>query len=204
MRLFTCSGHAHTQHVGRMAKILLIGGSGFLSGTMARCALREGHEVWTVTRGQRTPTPGTHAIVADRKDRQAFACVFAAFDQTWDLVIDCIGFNAEDARQDIEVFANRARHLVFISTDFVLSPLNRPWKVDETYSVWNDTDYGIGKRAAEEVLLEFSPRGDRGSMQVTVLRPCHIYGPGALLGCLPKHGRDPQLIERMFAAIRFN
>jgi nucleoside-diphosphate-sugar epimerase len=180
-----------------MAKILLVGGSGFLSGTMARCAIREGHEVWTVTRGKRAAIADVHTIVADRKDRTAFASIFAAQRQTWDLVIDCIGFDADDAKQDIEIFASRARHLDFITTDFVLSPENRPWKVDETYERWNDTPYGTGKRAAEEVLLEYSRRADASAMRATILRPCHIYGPGSLLGCLPKHGRDPELIDRI-------
>jgi nucleoside-diphosphate-sugar epimerase len=173
----------------------LIGGSGFLSGTMARCALREGHEVWSVTRGKRAMITGVNPIVADRKERSAFACAFASNDQRWDLAIDCIGFDANDAKQDVEVFADRAKHLVFISTDFVLSPIDRPWKVDETYAKWNDTPYGTGKRAAEEVLLQRA--NESGSMRVTILRPCHIYGPGSLLGCLPKHGRDPQLIDRI-------
>jgi nucleoside-diphosphate-sugar epimerase len=195
--ILTCDDLRHRQHVRIMAKILLVGGSGFLSGTMARCALREGHEVWTVTRGKRPSIAGVQPIVGDRKDRPAFAGVFATLRQTWDLVIDCIGFDAGDAKQDIEVFANRARHLVFISTDFVLSPDNRPWKVDETYERWNDTPYGSGKRAAEEVLLEYSRRADASAMRATILRPCHIYGPGALLGCLPKHGRDPELIDRL-------
>jgi len=173
-----------------MAKILLIGGSGFLSGTMATCALRDGHEVWAVTRGKRSPATGVQAIVADRKDRDAFAQAIREQKQSWDLAIDCIGFDAEDAGQDVEVISPLVQHLVFISTDFVLSPVDRPWKVDETYDKWNDTAYGVGKRAAEELLLsQIEP--------VTILRPCHIYGPGSLLGCLAKHGRDPQLIERM-------
>ncbi len=180
-----------------MAKILLIGGSGFLSGTMARCALREGHEVWVVTRGQRALIPGTRAIVADRKDRGAFVSAINEKKQTWDLVVDCIGYNADDARQDVDAFATRAKQLVFISTDFVLSPVDRPWKVDETYARWNDTPYGVGKRAAEEVLLEYARQSSPSTMHATVLRPCHIYGPGSLLGCLPMHGRDPQLLDKL-------
>src|SRR5262245_58255017 len=55
-----------------MAKILILGGSGFLSGTMAREAVGEGHEVWVVTRGQRPLLAEVQAIVADRKERDAF------------------------------------------------------------------------------------------------------------------------------------
>jgi nucleoside-diphosphate-sugar epimerase len=178
-------------------KLLLLGGSGFLSGTMARCALRDGDDVWVVTRGQKKLPDNVRAIVADRKDRPALAGAIAASNQHWDLVVDCIGYTGEDATQDVEVFANRAGHLVFISTDFVLSPVDRPWKVDETYAHFNDTAYGIGKREAERVLQSYAASSDSSQMRATVLRPCHIYGPGSLLGCLPKHGRDPELPDRI-------
>ena len=101
-----------------MSKVLILGGSGFLSGAMAKRALQEGHEVWTVTRGQRPmKIQGTHTIVADRKKHPEFAAAVEKSGQTWDLVVDCIGFSADDAKQDVEVFSHRAKHLVFISTD---------------------------------------------------------------------------------------
>src|SRR3954462_6391474 len=116
-----------------MSTILLLGGSGFLSGTMARSGLRDGHEIWIVTRGHKPAQEGVRAIVADRKDSERFAASVAEHNQHWDLVIDCMGYSGDDAKQDVQVFAGRAKHLVFISTDFVLSPVDRPWKVDETY-----------------------------------------------------------------------
>jgi nucleoside-diphosphate-sugar epimerase len=36
-------------------------------------------------------------------------------------------------------------------------------------------------------------------MPWTIVRPCHIYGPGSQFGCLPLHGRDPRLIRRLQA-----
>jgi nucleoside-diphosphate-sugar epimerase len=175
-----------------MADILLLGGSGFLSGTCARSAIREGHRVWTVTRGQRPMTPGTKSIVADRKDRPAFAKAIQSAGAQWDLVIDCIGYSGDDARQDINCFTGRAKHLVFISTDSVIDPFSRPWKIDETYAKFHNSPYALGKREAEEVLLASS-----GELPITILRPCHIYGPGSQLGCIPQASRDPQLIDRL-------
>ena len=180
-----------------MAKILTIGGSGFLSGTLVREAVRDGHEVWTITRGQRPLPQGVKSIVADRKDRAAFAEAVKKSDARWDLVVDCIGFNADDAKQDVECFADRTAHLVFISSDFVLSPFDRPWKVDETYDRFHDSGYATGKHGAEEVLLARS-KSSRDPL-ITILRPGHIYGPGSLLGCLPLHGRDKNLIEHLRA-----
>jgi hypothetical protein len=40
---------------------------------------------------------------------------------------------------------------------------------------------------------------DTGDMAWTIVRPCHIYGPGSRLGCLPEHGRDERLLERLRA-----
>ncbi len=175
-----------------MADILLLGGSGFLSGTFARCAIQEGHNVWTVTRGQRTLLAGVKAIVADRKDRAAFAAAIQSTNTRWDMVIDCIGFTGDDARQDLECFTGRADHLILISTDSVINPTIRPWKIDETFASFHNSPYAIGKRAAEEVLL-----GGSGKLPFTILRPCHIYGPGSQLGCIPQASRDPQLIDRI-------
>jgi nucleoside-diphosphate-sugar epimerase len=161
---------------------------------MARFGAARGHRVHTLSRGNKAlPHPGTAtALVADRNDPPAFAAAIERANVTWDLVIDCIGFTADHARQDLDLFATRAKHLVFLSSDFVCSPLDRPWRLDETFDRFDTAPYGAGKRAAEELLLAC-----RGDMAVTVLRPCHIYGPGSLLGCIPLHGRDPQLLERI-------
>ena len=183
--------------------ILIIGGSGFVSGTMARAALSQGHEVSTLTRGQRPVPTGVHSLVADRHDEASFeqAVQHAGHQgghqgrKQWDLVIDCIGFEAADARQDLAVFRERTPHLVFISTDFVFDPAHRRFPQPEETEYYSDTGYGGQKRRCE---LEFI-NGDAGDMQWTILRSCHIYGPGSLLGCLPTHGRDPQLLEKMKA-----
>lgn len=182
-----------------MSRLLILGGSGFLSGHMTRIALAAGHETWVLTRGQRPVTAGARMIVADRKDREAFAHAVAAAGTTWDGIIDCIGFSADDARQDVEVFAGRAGHLVFISTDFVYA-VPRPWRIDETFDRFeSELTYGRGKREAERVILAAGSK-----IPATVLRPCHIYGPGSLLGCLPEHGRDPKLLERLRAGDSLN
>jgi nucleoside-diphosphate-sugar epimerase len=175
------------------AKILLIGGSGFVSGTLARRALAQGHQVWAVTRGQRPTIDGVQAIIADRKDREAFAHAIATADTHWDLVVDCIGFQTEDAQQAIEVFATRARHLVFISTDFTFDPVHRRLPQSEETDHYAQAGYGGDKRRCEEVFTNATC----GDMAWTILRPCHIYGPGSLLGCLPAHGRDKNLIAHL-------
>ena len=181
-------------------RVLVIGGSGFLSGTVARVAQAAGHDVTIVTRGRRALPTGLRAIVADRDVPDAFAAAVAAAAGRWDVVVDCIGFKAEHARQDLDCFVGRCGHLVFVSTDSVFEPFHRPWRIDETFEHYDaHSAYGRGKREAELALLGGADAGLARGTAVTILRPCHIYGPGSLLGCLPEHGRDPQLLDRIRA-----
>ena len=173
--------------------ILLIGGSGFVSGTLARLALAQGHRVWALTRGARALPPGVLPLVADRKNGDDFAAAVTAAGVHWDLAVDCIAFGPDDMAQDLALLPALASHLVFISTDFVYDPASRRFPQTEGDAVYLSEGYGGKKRQAELVLAG----ADTGQMGWTVLRPGHIYGPGSLLGCLPEHGRDTQLLDRL-------
>ena len=70
--------------------LLILGGSGFVSGTLARTAVAQGHKVTVVTRGKRPLPSNVAAINADRRERAAFAQAIAQSKQSWDLVVDCI------------------------------------------------------------------------------------------------------------------
>ncbi|MCX5660850.1 MAG: NAD-dependent epimerase/dehydratase family protein [Planctomycetota bacterium] len=177
-----------------MPKLLILGGSGFVSGTLAREALASGWTVTILTRGQRPLPAGVQSLVADRHDAAAFEKAFASAG-AWDLVVDCIGFQVADVRQDLATFARRAARLVFISTDFVFDPARRRFPQPEETQHFVSAGYGGGKRACELELLA----AGTGGLPWTVVRPCHIYGPGSLLGCLPQHGRDPKLLDKLRA-----
>jgi nucleoside-diphosphate-sugar epimerase len=173
--------------------ILIIGGSGFLSGTLAHRAVTAGHRVWTVTRGRRPQPDGVSALIADRRDFPAFEAALAEVRTRWDLVVDCIAYNADDIRQDVTALARRADHLVFISTDFVYDPMWRRFPQAEDARGYLADGYGGLKRQGELALAA----AGTGGMAWTIFRPCHIYGPGSQLGCLPMHGRDPELVARL-------
>jgi nucleoside-diphosphate-sugar epimerase len=178
-----------------MLNILVIGGSGFLSGTIVSSALANGHQVWALTRGKRPVLAGVRGLVADRGDHAAFAQALAGAQTRWDLVVDCIGFAPADLQQDLAVLAPLAQHLVFVSSDFVYDPARRHIPQREEADAYLTEGYGGQKRRCEEVLIA----AGTGMLPWTVVRPCHIYGPGSQLGCLPRHGRDAQLIARLRA-----
>ena len=141
-------------------KILILGGSGFLSGTLARTALALGSETWVLTRNRRPLPDGVHAIVADRKDPNAIARSIANATTQWDLVVDCIGYQPADAVQDLTLFRERTPHLVFISTDFVFDPTQRQFPQAEESDHYAQSGYGGDKRRCELELLN----GDPGAM----------------------------------------
>jgi len=185
---------------GQRMKTLIIGGSGHVSGAVARCALEQGHAVWTVTRGERPLPEGVTPLIADRHDHGAMEAAVTGQDMLWDLVVDCICYGLPDMQQDIALFRSRASHFVFVSTDFVYHPFHRGFPQSEETDHYVTPEagfppYGWKKRQCELELTQ----ADTGDMDWTILRPCHIYGPTSELGCLPLHGRDPKLIGSLRA-----
>jgi len=176
-------------------RILIIGGSGFVSGTLARIALARGCSVTVVTRGQRSVPPGVEVVTVDRNERDQFEKKITALGLDWDLVVDAIAYQAEDAMQDLRVFSGLAKRLVLISTDFVYDPLLRKNPQSEQDAAYLTDGYGGRKREAELILEQ----AEKDALPWTILRPSHIYGPGSLFGCLPLHGRDPELITHLLA-----
>ena len=172
-------------------RVLIIGGTGFLSSAVTQVCLEEGHEVTLFTRGQRPVPDGVDAIGGDRSDHEAFPGHFA--DREFDGVIDCICYQEADARADLAAFAGRVGHLVMISTDFVYGAERRLPMTEDTRT---DSlgDYGRNKVHAEQVLVDAWQEGD---FPTSVLRPPHIMGAGGQLGSGSLAGRDPALLSRI-------
>lgn len=168
-------------------KLLLIGGSGQLSGRLAEMALMQGHEVWAVTRGKRPLPAGVHALVADRSDAQAL--VRAVSGLRFDAVLDCVCMNAAHAQIDLSVLSGAASRLVIVSTDSVYHPLHKTIPQTEVAARYlTDGGYGANKREMEQVFLASGENW-------TIFRPGHIFGPGFLPGCFPEHSRQPELLD---------
>jgi nucleoside-diphosphate-sugar epimerase len=180
--------------MNRKHRLLIIGGSGFLSGTLADTAVSQGHDVYTLTRGQKPVPKGVTSLIADRHDEAAFREAVLKPGCHFDAVVDCICYTPEEARQDIEQFRELTDHLIFISTDFVYDPSKR-WfpQTEENTDYLTDGSYGAKKRLCELEFIE----GDTGKMAFTILRPAHIYGPGSYAGCLPMESRNPRLISKI-------
>ena len=174
-------------------KLLLIGGSGQLSGRLAQVALEQGHEVWTVTRGIRPLPEGVHSLVADREDAVALHDVLAAAGIHWDALLDCVCRTPHHAQVNLKAVTPYVDRMVIVSTDSVYSPYHKnvPQNEDaETYM--SDGGYGHNKRLMEQVFEVSEPQ-----IRWTIFRPGHILGPGFWLGCFPEQSRQPDLLHQI-------
>ena len=172
-------------------KVLVIGGSGFLSSAVVAELQAAGHAVTVFTRGERPLPDGVQAIRGDRKEYAAFPRHFEG--RPFDAVIDCICYKLQDAQSDLQAFAGRVGQLVMISTDFVYGP-HRTLPIDEETATVALSQYGRNKAACEDLFLR--AHREEG-FPVTILRPPHIMGAGGHLGTGSLQGRDPMLLERL-------
>ncbi len=164
---------------GIKLKILFIGGNGNISWYCVQKALESGHEVWELNREQsvftrRKVQKEVHKVRGDiRKTEEIKALLELSF---FDIVCDFICFDAVQAQQDIEIFRNKTKHFVFISSEAIYKRIssNIPYKEDsKKYSLDNcNCNYITGKLAAEQ---KFAEAYISEKFPVTIIRPAYTY-----------------------------
>jgi nucleoside-diphosphate-sugar epimerase len=90
-------------------RVVILGGTGNISSGIVKQLLEKGYNVICYNRGNSDSTPkGARQIVGDRNDRDAFELVMQK--EKFDMAIDMISFNAEDAASSIAAFRG-VKHL---------------------------------------------------------------------------------------------
>lgn len=142
--------------------VLVLGGTAWLSATIARMALEQGHAVTCLARGESGPVPDGAELV--RGDRAEAAAYDGVTDRSWDVVVD-VSRQPLHVGTAVRALAGRARHWVFVSTLSVYADDATPGQ-DESGAVhepWTGSglaaaeDYGPAKVACERVLLDAVP-----------------------------------------------
>ncbi|WP_036556387.1 NAD-dependent epimerase/dehydratase family protein [Nocardioides insulae] len=159
-----------------MKRILILGGTSWLGGVLAEQALRLGHQVTSLARGESGTAPvGARWVRADRLDPAAYDGVRG---QEWDDVIE-LTWQPGFARGAVHALADRAAHWTFVSTCSVYADDSTP-HADETAGLRHRStrdratreEYGEAKVACEEACAE--ALGDR----LLIARAGLIGGPG--------------------------
>jgi nucleoside-diphosphate-sugar epimerase len=157
-------------------RVLVVGGTEFISRHTLQALRRDGHEVIVLNRGrhpERLPAD-VRTIVCDRTDHARLAAVLRH--EHFDAVIDVA--YAPTSGRDVEALLDsldaRAGHVVFVSTGRVYDHA-RPIPFDEATPqnlYWGE--YARNKIAGEETLRQ---RQREHGLPVTIVRPTHVYGP---------------------------
>ncbi|MCU1511430.1 MAG: NAD-dependent epimerase/dehydratase [Arthrobacter sp.] len=175
-------------------RILVLGGTAFLSAELARQALDAGHDVTCLARGTAAAPPaGARWLQADRaQGKAAYAeAADAARSDTagshtagsdaarWDAVVD-VSQDPVQAREALEVLAGSARHWTFISSCSVYADHSVPGAAEDAELLpplaegagLTMDNYGAAKAAIEHWTMELA--GDKAH----ICRAGLIGGPG--------------------------
>jgi len=156
-------------------RVLVAGGTEFISLHLVRALLRDGHQVTVLNRGRqpaRLPA-GVRTLVADRKDHAALRKTLGG--ERFDGLVDVT--YAPTLGEDVAALLDAPAavgHVLFVSTGRVYDHA-RPIPFDEDTPrnlYWGE--YAKNKIAGEDVLLQ---RHRERGWPVTIVRPTHVYGP---------------------------
>ena len=158
------------------AKVLLIGGTGFLGPAILEAFARAGqYALYTLNRGTRPPLAGAAGqIVCDKNDRQAFAA--ALRQRPWDIVVDTI-LTDQDIEFVVETAGGNIGRLIHAGSFGVYGDARR-LPASEALPLREGRGPAVvfnhKLRQDQAILRAFQERGFPG----TILRLSYIYGPG--------------------------
>lgn len=148
-------------------KILVTGGTVFVSRAMAEYFVAAGHEVCVLNRGSRVQSGGVRHLCHDRHEPGLDLC-----GEHFDAVVDVTAYNARDIDALLDAVGDVPRCILISSSAVYPETLPQPFREDASVGAnvhWGA--YGTDKIAAEQHLLARCP-------QACVLRPPYLYGPG--------------------------
>ena len=156
-----------------MTDVLILGGTGWLSGRVAAKWLERTASVTCLARGGRSAPQGATLVVADRADADAYDALAG---RDWDEVVE-ISSIPEHVAAAVEALAPQARHWTYVSSLSAYARDDEPGadesaELHEPAVPGEEYDYGRAKSAAEGLVR--AGLGDRAA----IMRPGLIVGPG--------------------------
>lgn len=155
-----------------MTQVLVLGGTGWLSGRIARRWRDAGADVTCLARGARPAPEGTTLLAGDRDDPHVFD---ELRDRKWDEVVD-ISSRADHAAAAVDALGGRAEHWTYVSSmsvysDDVTDGLDEAGARHAPAQPGDEYDYAAQKIAAEDAVITLAERA-------FIVRPGLIVGAG--------------------------
>lgn len=149
-----------------MKKVLVTGGTIFVSKYVAKYYVEKGYDVYVLNRNTRNQVEGVKLIEADRHmigDRLK--------DHHFDIVFDITAYTEEDVNDLLDALESFDEYIMISSSavypEYAMQPFTENTVLAEN-KYWGI--YGINKIKAEKALLERVPNA-------YILRPPYLYGP---------------------------
>lgn len=176
-------------------KILLIGGTGTISGAIAKLLAQRGDDLTLLNRGNRAEDvpAGAKVICCDINNEALVAEKLAG--ECFDAVCQFVGYKPEHVQRDYRLFAGKTKQYIFISSTAAYQKPVVNYRMTEETTFCNPYwDYAREKAACEEFLMQ--KYRDEG-FPVTIVRPSHTYGERSVpLAVRGKKG-SWQILKRM-------
>jgi len=153
-------------------KVLFIGGTGNISKSVSRLCVEKGINLFLLNRGTRKiKIEGAEVLNGNISNEKEIYSLLKKHE--WDVVVDWIAFNVEDVERDLNLFKNKIRQYIFISSASVYQkPPSFP-VITESTPLYNPVwDYSQKKIACEERLIKAYREEN---FPVTIVRPSHTY-----------------------------
>lgn len=155
-----------------MTQVLVLGGTGWLSGRIAQRWRDAGARVTCLARGERPAPEGTRLVRGDRDDPSAYD---ALRERRWDEVVD-ISARADHVRAAVAALGDLAEHWTYVSSmsafaDVTTIGMDESGELLAPAQPGDEYDYGAEKVAAEQAVQSLGERA-------FVVRPGLIVGDG--------------------------
>ena len=173
-------------------KVLFIGGTGNISTTCSTLAVQKGLHLYILNRNKNNTyiTGATH-YQADIHKKEEVEKILQH--QTFDVIVNWIAYTEEDVKNDYELFKNKTKQYIFISSASAYQKPLRHHIITESTPVVNPFwEYSRNKIACEQFLLD---KYRTEEFPITIVRPSHTYA--TILPAIIGSGGNYTIIDRM-------
>lgn len=154
-------------------KVLFIGGTGVISSECSKLCVEKGIDLFLLNRGKSFRTPPAEATIINADIRDVNAARNAIAGHKFDVVVDWIAFNEEHVKNDFELFKDKTKQYIFISSASAYQkPIPKLPITEETPLANPFWAYSRAKIDCENFLMKMHKEN---GFPVTIVRPSHTY-----------------------------
>ncbi|MCF8260924.1 MAG: NAD-dependent epimerase/dehydratase family protein [Melioribacteraceae bacterium] len=168
-------------------KILMIGGTGFISSNVVKKLIEEEHEITLVTRGESEielfDKSKVQLVFGDRNNKDFLSGLVKS--NTYDVLYDMIAYTENESQLIVEIFGGKIPRLIHTSTvsvymvsDKIRNPIKEEDDKHSLMDFWERNpfgmQYGIDKRKCEAVIWQAHKEE---KFEVSMIRAPYVCGP---------------------------